>query len=66
MPRPSPACTCPLLPLQPSLDIFLAFDDLLLLKRGGETIFCGPLGEDAQLLVGYIEAIPGCPKMKQG
>eukprot|EP00798_Chlamydomonas_sp_ICE-L_P006716 gene6716-3386_t len=31
---------------QPSLEIFQAFDELLLLKRGGETIFFGDMGVD--------------------
>jgi len=43
----------------PSPQIFYAFDELLLLKRGGETIFNGQLGERAQHLVRYFEAVEG-------
>lgn len=39
---------------QPSIDIFEAFDELLLLKRGGETIYCGPLGEHSVKLISYF------------
>ncbi|GAB4822452.1 hypothetical protein N2152v2_009498 [Parachlorella kessleri] len=49
---------------QPSLDIFLAFDELLLLKRGGETIFNGPMGKEAGTLIAYLSAIPGVPAIK--
>ncbi|KAL0035494.1 hypothetical protein WJX77_008879 [Trebouxia sp. C0004] len=40
---------------QPSMDIFRAFDALLLLQRGGTTLYCGPLGQDAQDLILYFE-----------
>ena len=39
---------------QPSIDIFEAFDELVLLKRGGETIYCGPLGQHSSELIGYF------------
>jgi hypothetical protein len=32
------------------------FDDLLLLKKGGETVFCGELGEESCNLVNYLES----------
>ena len=41
-----------------------AFDELLLLKRGGRTIYCGPTGHQSQQLVAYfqsqkdVEALP--------
>ena len=39
---------------QPSIDIFEAFDELLLLKRGGELIFNGQLGQKSKQLVKYF------------
>ncbi|POM67915.1 ABC Superfamily [Phytophthora palmivora] len=44
---------------QPSYEVFSVFDNLLLLKRGGETVFFGELGEDCRTLVGYFEGIQG-------
>ena len=41
---------------QPSAEIFLHFDELLLLKRGGSTIYYGPLGPESQTLVDYFES----------
>ena len=41
---------------QPSIDIFESFDELLLLKRGGETIFNGQLGQDSNHLIEYFQA----------
>ncbi|XP_062178966.1 ABC transporter G family member 42-like [Phragmites australis] len=49
---------------QPSIDIFEAFDELLLLKRGGQVIYSGQLGRNSQKMVEYFEAIPGVPKIK--
>ena len=40
---------------QPSIDIFEAFDELVLLKRGGETIYCGPLGAESCQLIEYFQ-----------
>ncbi|KAL2629110.1 hypothetical protein R1flu_013796 [Riccia fluitans] len=51
---------------QPSIDIFEAFDELLLMKRGGEVIYAGPLGRRSYKLVEYFEAIPGVPKIEDG
>lgn len=51
---------------QPSIDIFEAFDELLLLKRGGQVIYAGPLGRNSQNLIEYFEAVPGVPKIKNG
>jgi hypothetical protein len=34
-----------------------AFDELLLLKRGGETIFQGALGHESSNLVSYFQAV---------
>ncbi|XP_029129133.1 ABC transporter G family member 29 isoform X3 [Cajanus cajan] len=49
---------------QPSIDIFEAFDELLLMKRGGQVIYSGPLGRNSHKIVEYFEAIPGVPKIK--
>ena len=43
---------------QPSIDIFEAFDELLLLKRGGELIFNGQLGSKSKHLVRYFSVRP--------
>lgn len=49
---------------QPSIDIFEAFDELLLMKQGGEIIYAGALGHHSKNLIDYFEAIPGVPKIK--
>ncbi|KAL3616102.1 transcription factor [Castilleja foliolosa] len=51
---------------QPSIDIFDAFDELLLLKRGGEEIYVGPLGRHSVHLIEYFEGIDGVSKIKDG
>ncbi|XP_047980652.1 pleiotropic drug resistance protein 2-like [Salvia hispanica] len=51
---------------QPSIDIFEAFDELLLMKRGGQVIYTGPLGRHSHKLVEYFEAVPDVPKIKEG
>ncbi|KAF5940323.1 hypothetical protein HYC85_021490 [Camellia sinensis] len=51
---------------QPSIDIFEAFDELLLMKRGGNVIYAGPLGRHSHKLVEYFEAVPGVPKITEG
>lgn len=40
---------------QPSIDIFEAFDELLLLKRGGQIIYLGPLGSNSHKIIEYFE-----------
>ncbi|XP_063944101.1 ABC transporter G family member 29-like isoform X2 [Daucus carota subsp. sativus] len=50
---------------QPSIDIFEAFDELLLLKCGGQVIYSGPLGRNSHILVEYFEEIDGVPKIKE-
>ncbi|XP_042517769.1 ABC transporter G family member 36-like [Macadamia integrifolia] len=50
---------------QPSIDIFEAFDELLLMKRGGQIIYAGPLGRNSQKIIEYFEAIPGVPRIKE-
>ncbi|XP_030532381.1 pleiotropic drug resistance protein 2 [Rhodamnia argentea] len=51
---------------QPSIDIFEAFDELLLMKRGGRVIYAGPLGRLSHKLIEYFEAVPGVPKIRDG
>ncbi|GMP94686.1 hypothetical protein CsSME_00044052 [Camellia sinensis var. sinensis] len=51
---------------QPSIDIFDSFDELLLLKRGGEEIYVGPLGRHSSHLITYFEGINGISKIKDG
>uniref|UniRef100_A0A0E0QPX2 ABC transporter domain-containing protein n=1 Tax=Oryza rufipogon TaxID=4529 RepID=A0A0E0QPX2_ORYRU len=40
---------------QPSIDIFESFDELFLMKRGGEAIYVGPLGQHSCELIKYFE-----------
>ncbi|GAY59271.1 hypothetical protein CUMW_193230, partial [Citrus unshiu] len=51
---------------QPSIDIFEAFDELFLMKRGGREVYVGPLGHHSCHLISYFEAIPGVEKIKDG
>ncbi|PIN08714.1 Pleiotropic drug resistance proteins (PDR1-15), ABC superfamily [Handroanthus impetiginosus] len=51
---------------QPSIDIFEAFDELLLMKRGGQVIYAGPLGHHSRLLIEYFQSVPGVPEIKEG
>ncbi|KAE9036721.1 hypothetical protein PR002_g6944 [Phytophthora rubi] len=48
---------------QPSAEVFQVFDTMLLLKRGGETVFAGELGENAHKMIDYFEAIDGVEKL---
>ncbi|CAI0544493.1 unnamed protein product, partial [Linum tenue] len=51
---------------QPSIDIFEAFDDLLLMKRGGKVIYGGKLGVHSKHLVDYFQGIEGIPPIVDG
>ncbi|KZV31666.1 pleiotropic drug resistance protein 1-like [Dorcoceras hygrometricum] len=51
---------------QPSIDIFEAFDELFLMKRGGQDIYVGPLGHHSSHLIKYFEGVEGVPKIKDG
>ncbi|XP_010415237.1 PREDICTED: ABC transporter G family member 39-like isoform X1 [Camelina sativa] len=51
---------------QPSIDIFESFDELLLMKRGGQVIYAGSLGHQSQKLIEYFEAVEGVPKIIDG
>ena len=44
---------------QPSAEIFFAFDDLLLLQRGGWQVYSGPLGAAGADFIRYLSALPG-------
>ncbi|RZC90242.1 hypothetical protein C5167_028332 [Papaver somniferum] len=51
---------------QPSIDIFEAFDELLLMKRGGQVTYAGPLGACSHKLVEYFQSVPGVQKIRYG
>ncbi|XP_043723662.1 ABC transporter G family member 31-like [Telopea speciosissima] len=51
---------------QPSIDIFEAFDELLLMKRGGQVIYGGKLGTNSQIMIDYFQAINGIPPIPSG
>uniref|UniRef100_M4BE24 ABC transporter domain-containing protein n=1 Tax=Hyaloperonospora arabidopsidis (strain Emoy2) TaxID=559515 RepID=M4BE24_HYAAE len=42
---------------QPSTEIFLLFDSLLLLQRGGETVYFGELGHNGGTIVNYFQGL---------
>lgn len=42
---------------QPSLTVFSYFDHLLLLKRGGRTVYFGPTGQDCQAVLEYFSSV---------
>ncbi|XP_071737932.1 ABC transporter G family member 31-like [Rutidosis leptorrhynchoides] len=48
---------------QPSIEIFEAFDELLLMKRGGRVIYGGKVGERSNILINYFERINGISPM---
>ncbi len=50
---------------QPSAAVFEMFDDLLLLKRGGNVVFFGDLGEGSSNLIQYFES-RGAPPIEHG
>ncbi|KAI3737596.1 hypothetical protein L2E82_27605 [Cichorium intybus] len=51
---------------QPSIDIFEAFDELFLMKRGGQELYVGPVGRNSCELIEYFEDIDGISKIKDG
>ncbi|RYQ99046.1 hypothetical protein Ahy_B07g086895 [Arachis hypogaea] len=51
---------------QPSIDIFEAFDELLLMKRGGRVIYGGKLGVRSQIMIDYFQGISGIPPIPDG
>ncbi|KAF2675522.1 hypothetical protein BT63DRAFT_450509 [Microthyrium microscopicum] len=46
---------------QPSAMLFQRFDRLLFLKRGGQTVYFGEIGENSQTLIKYFERNGGIP-----
>ncbi|KAM7501809.1 hypothetical protein LguiB_000713 [Lonicera macranthoides] len=51
---------------QPSIEIFEAFDELLLMKRGGQVIYGGKLGGKSQTMINYFQNIDGIPPITSG
>ncbi|GMF23961.1 unnamed protein product [Phytophthora lilii] len=51
---------------QPSSDVFFLFDKLLLLKRGGETVYFGDLGPEGSSVVKFFEGIPTASRFREG
>ncbi|KDP46501.1 hypothetical protein JCGZ_08473 [Jatropha curcas] len=51
---------------QPSIDIFEAFDELLLMKRGGQVIYGGKLGVHSQIMIDYFQGFNGIPQIPDG
>ncbi|VAI17494.1 unnamed protein product [Triticum turgidum subsp. durum] len=49
---------------QPSIDIFESFDELFLMKRGGEEIYVGPLGRHSCELIRYFELLKMSERLK--
>ncbi len=43
-----------------------AFDELILLKRGGRTMYAGPTGYNSQHLIDYFQSIPDVPQIQEG
>jgi ABC-2 type transporter len=51
---------------QPSVAIFNSFDSLLLLKRGGEVVFHGDLGDKSVNLIDYLQGYETTPLIQPG
>ncbi|KAK4412483.1 ABC transporter G family member 31 [Sesamum alatum] len=51
---------------QPSIEIFEAFDELLLMKRGGRVIYGGKLGEKSQTMINYFQGTNEVPPIPDG
>uniref|UniRef100_A0A7N0VKM0 ABC transporter domain-containing protein n=1 Tax=Kalanchoe fedtschenkoi TaxID=63787 RepID=A0A7N0VKM0_KALFE len=49
---------------QPSIDIFDAFDELFLMKPGGQVIYSGALGQNGCNMIRYFEGICTVPKIR--
>ena len=51
---------------QPSIAVFNSFDSLLLLKRGGEVVFHGELGNESSNLIDYMQSYESTPLIQPG
>lgn len=51
---------------QPSIDIFEAFDELLLMKPGGRVIYGGKIGKQSDTMIDYFQNIKGTPPIPSG
>ncbi|XP_027337469.1 ABC transporter G family member 31-like [Abrus precatorius] len=51
---------------QPSIDIFEAFDELLLMKRGGRVIYGGKIGRQSDIMIKYFQNIEGITPITSG
>ncbi|XP_058094885.1 pleiotropic drug resistance protein 3-like isoform X1 [Magnolia sinica] len=49
---------------QPSIDIFESFDEIILIKKGGQIIYSGQLGWHSERVINYFESIQGVPKIE--
>ncbi|KAJ1377530.1 P-loop containing nucleoside triphosphate hydrolase [Sesbania bispinosa] len=51
---------------QPSIDIFEAFDELLLMKRGGRVIYGGKIGRQSDIMIKYFQSLDGISPIPSG
>ncbi|KAK9802906.1 hypothetical protein WJX73_004507 [Symbiochloris irregularis] len=51
---------------QPSRPLFEAFDELVLLKRGGKLIYSGPIGAHGDDLVSFFSNVDGVQPIREG
>ncbi|XP_031484243.1 pleiotropic drug resistance protein 3-like isoform X2 [Nymphaea colorata] len=49
---------------QPSIDIFESFDELMVMKPGGQIIYAGSLGRHSSHVIQYFQGISGIPRIK--
>lgn len=43
-----------------------SFDELMLLERGGRTVYAGLLGHQSSNMIAYFEGVPGVPRIAPG
>jgi ABC-type multidrug transport system ATPase subunit/ABC-type multidrug transport system permease subunit len=51
---------------QPSQGVWANMDNLLLLARGGYTVYFGEVGASSATMVRYLSALPGAPELPDG